>query len=109
LRFFQRVENLPIQALVSQLPVKTFAVAVLPTERTAQPKANPADLSARTAAIRRSTGGKFNKVILTQIGGAECPRFYPMTWKERDTFMAKPENAVVRERYEKHLASVGAK
>jgi hypothetical protein len=30
LRFFQRVENLPIQTLISQLPVKTFAVAVLP-------------------------------------------------------------------------------
>jgi len=29
-----------------------------------------------------------------------------MTWKERDAFMAKPENAVVRERYEKHMASV---
>jgi len=65
-------------------------------------------LSARSAAIRRSTEGKFNKVILTQIGGAECPRFYPMTWKERDVFMAKPENAVVRERYEKHMASVTA-
>ena len=31
-----------------------------------------------------------------------------MTWKERDAFMAKPENAAVRERYEKHLASVTA-
>jgi hypothetical protein len=35
-------------------------------------------------------------------------RFAAMTWKERDAFMAKPENAVVRERYEKHLASVTA-
>jgi hypothetical protein len=32
-----------------------------------------------------------------------------MTWKERDAFMAKPENAAVRERYEKHTASVGVK
>jgi hypothetical protein len=32
-----------------------------------------------------------------------------MTWKERDAFMAKPENAVGLERYEKHLASAGAK
>jgi len=37
------------------------------------------------------------------------PRFAAMTWKERAAFMAKPENAVVRERYEKHLASAGAK
>jgi hypothetical protein len=29
-----------------------------------------------------------------------------MTWKERDAFMAKPENAVVRERYERHLVSI---
>jgi hypothetical protein len=39
----------------------------------------------------------------------ECRRFAAMTWKERDTFMAKPENTAVRERYEKHLESVGAK
>jgi hypothetical protein len=95
-------------------PVKETPVAEAPapeptTATAAPPKAKPADLSARSAAIRRSTEGKFNKVILTQIGGAECPRFYPMTWKERDAFMAKPENAVVRERYEKHLASVGVK
>ena len=63
-------------------------------------------VSARTAAIRRSQAGKFNKVVLTVIGGAECPRFYPMTWAERDAYMAKPENAVVRERYEKHLVTV---
>jgi hypothetical protein len=29
-----------------------------------------------------------------------------MTWKERDAFMAKPENAAFRDRYEKNLASV---
>ena len=62
----------------------------------------------RAKAARRTAEGKFTKVIFNQIGGKECPRFYPMTWKERDAFMAKPENAVVRERYEKHLASVTA-
>ena len=93
-----QLENVPVAEAPAPKPI---AVA-------AQPKAKPADLSARTAAIRRSTEGKFNKVILTQIGGAECPRFYPMTWKERDAFMAKPENAAVRERYEKHLSSVTA-
>jgi hypothetical protein len=30
-----------------------------------------------------------------------------MTWKERDKYMAKPENFVVRERYKTHMASVG--
>jgi hypothetical protein len=94
-----QVENVPVADAPARQPT---------TGGTAQPKAKPADLSARTAAIRRSTEGKFNKVILTQIGGAECPRFYPMTWKERDAFMAKPENAAVRDRYEKHLASVTA-
>jgi hypothetical protein len=63
----------------------------------------------RSEAARRTAEGKFTKTIFTQIGGKECPRFAPMTWKERDAFMAKPENAVVRERYEKHLASVGVK
>ena len=43
------------------------------------------------------------------FGGKECRRFTAMPWKETDPFMAKPENAAVRERYEKHLASVGAK
>jgi hypothetical protein len=61
---------------------------------------------ARAIASRRTTQGKFTKVIFNQIGGKECPRFAPMTWKERDAFMAKPENVVVRERYEAHLASV---
>ena len=60
----------------------------------------------RAKAARRTAEGKFTKVIFNQIGEKECPRFAPMTWKERDAFMAKPENAVVRERYEKHLASV---
>jgi hypothetical protein len=36
-------------------------------------------VNARTAAIRRSQAGKFNKAVLSVIGGKECPRFYPMT------------------------------
>ena len=63
----------------------------------------------RAKAARRTAEGKFSKVIFNQIGGRECPRFAAMTWTERDAFMAKPENAAVRGRYEKHLASVGAK
>jgi len=62
----------------------------------------------RAKAARRTAEGKFTKVIFNQIGGKECRRFAAMTWKERDTFMAKPENAAVWERYEKHLASVAA-
>ncbi len=60
----------------------------------------------RSLASRRTAEGKFTKVIFNQIGGKECRRFAAMTWKERDALMAKPENAAVRERYEKHLASV---
>ena len=62
----------------------------------------------RAKASRRTAEGKFTKIIFNQIGGKECRRFAAMTWKERDAFMAKPENATVRERYEKHLASVTA-
>jgi hypothetical protein len=60
----------------------------------------------RAQASRRTAEGKFTKIIFNQIGGKECRRFAAMTWKERDAFMAKPENAVVRERHEKHLAPV---
>ena len=60
----------------------------------------------RALASRRTAEGKFTKIIFKQIGGKECPRFAAMTWTERDAFMAKPENTVVRERFEKHLASV---
>ena len=60
-------------------------------------------------AARRTAEGKFTKIIFNQIGGKECRRFAAMTWKERDACMSKPENAAVRERYEKHLASVGSR
>ena len=69
----------------------------------------PAATGVRSEAARRTAEGKFTKVIFNQIGGKECPRFAPMTWKERDALMAKPENSVVRERYEEHLASVKSK
>ena len=63
----------------------------------------------RALASRRTAEGKFTKVIFNQIGGKECRRFAALTWKERDAFMAKPEIAVVRERYEAHLTSVESK
>ena len=63
----------------------------------------------RAKAARRTAEGKYTKLIFNQIGGKECRRFAAMTWRERDAFMGKPENAVVRERYEKHLASVESK
>ena len=62
----------------------------------------------RAQAIRRSAERKFTKIIFNQIGGKECRRFAAMTWKERDAFIAKPENAAVQGRYEKRLASVTA-
>jgi hypothetical protein len=69
----------------------------------------PAATGVRSEAARRTAEGKFTKVIFNQIGGKECRRFAAMTWKERDAYMAKPENAVVQERYEAHMASVGTK
>jgi len=80
------------------------------TKASKAPKApKPTATGVRAKAARRTAEGKFTKVIFNQIGGKECRRFAAMTWKERDAFMAKPENAVVRERYEKHLASVESK
>jgi hypothetical protein len=77
---------------------------------TKAPKAlKPTATGVRAKAAQRTAEGKFTKVVFNQIGGKECRRFAAMTWKVRDAFMAKPENAVVRERYEAHLASVGAK
>ena len=60
----------------------------------------------RAKSAQRTAQGKFSKIIFNQIGGKDCRRFAAMTWKERDAFMAKPENTVVRDRYEKHMASV---
>jgi hypothetical protein len=77
--------------------------------RTKATSAAKASAGVQAKAARRTADGKFTKIIFNQIGGKECRRFAAMTWKERDAFMAKPENAVVRERYEKHLASVGVK
>ncbi len=63
-------------------------------------------LNARQKAARRTANGQFTRVIFNQIGGKECRRFAAMTWKERDAFMKTPEGAPVKERYEKHLASI---
>ena len=80
------------------------------TKASKAPKApKPTATGVRAKAARRTAEGQFTKVIFNQIGGKECRRFAAMTWKERDAFMAKPENAIVLERYEGHMASVGAK
>jgi hypothetical protein len=69
----------------------------------------PTATGVRAKAARRTAEGKFSKVVFAQIGGKECRRFAAMTWKERDAYMANPENAVVQERYEAHMASVESK
>ena len=77
------------------------------TKTPAATKAAPAVApSVRSEAAKRTAAGTFTKIIFNQIGGRECPRFAPMTWKERDAFLAKPENTVVLERYEAHMKSV---
>lgn len=65
----------------------------------------------RAEAIRRTRAGKFTSVVLNQIGGKECKRFAPMTWVERDKFLAldTPEAKIVKGRYEAHLATIAAK
>ena len=67
-----------------------------------------APTSLRQASIQRSVREKVNRIILTQIGGAEAPKFYPWTWAQRDEFMGKdtPESKVVKARYEAHLATI---
>ena len=80
------------------------------TKASKAPKApKPTATGVRAKAARRTAAGKFTKVIFNQIGGKECRRFAAMTWKERDAYMANPENAVVQERYEAHMASVESK
>ena len=80
------------------------------TKASKAPKApKPAATGVRAKAARRTAQGKFTKIIFNQIGGKECRRFAAMTWKERDAYMAKPENAAVQERYEAHMASVESK
>jgi hypothetical protein len=79
------------------------------TTKTATKASKSTATGVRAKAARRTAEGKFTKVIFNQVGGKECRRFAAMTWKERDAYMAKPGNAVVQERYETHLASVGAK
>ena len=77
------------------------------TKASKAPKApKPTATGVRAKAARRTAAGNFTKVIFNQIGGKECPRFAALTWAERDVFLAKPENAAVRGRYEKHMASV---
>ena len=84
---------------------KRVAAATKTTSRVTKRKpAVKAAKGVRALASRRTAEGKFTKIIFNQIGGKECRRFAAMTWKERDAFMAKPENVVVRERYEKHMA-----
>jgi hypothetical protein len=73
---------------------------------TANKKVSAATMSVRSSAAKRTGEGKFTKAMFALIGGKECPRFGAMTWKERDAFMDKPENKVVRDRYEAHLQSV---
>jgi hypothetical protein len=80
-----------------------------PAVKQSKPTAKPMATGVRSEASRRTAEGKFTKVIFNQVGGKECPRFAAMTWTERDAFMAQPENAAVRDRYEKHMASVGVK
>lgn len=63
-------------------------------------------INVRQKAARRTAAGGFTRVIFNRIGGKECPRFYALTWKERDAFMKSPQGAVVKERHEKHMTSV---
>ena len=95
------------QAEVSRPVATQAATKVAPAAHKVETPTLAPTLSVRQESIRRSVPGKFNKVVLSQIGGKECPRFYPMTWKERDAFMAKPKGAPVRERYEAHMKSEG--
>ena len=78
------------------------------SKRVKKTAAKASAVSVRAKAAHRTAVGKFTKIVFKKIGGKECPRFAAMTWAERDTAMSKPENAAVRERYEAHLALVGA-
>ena len=96
--------NDPTPAVETPVATKEVPAAAQPKAKVAAKKASP--ISTRALASRRTADGKFTKVIFTQIGGKECPRFAPMTWKERDAFMLKPEGVAVRERYIAHMQTL---
>jgi hypothetical protein len=102
-----RMKNTKKKATKTKLRNKrvTAATKATPAVKQRTPMVKAAR-GVRALADRRTAEGKFTKVSFNQIGGKECRRFAAMTWKERDAFMAKPENAVVLERYEKHMVSV---
>jgi len=86
----KRITDVKAAAAHDDQPVEQTPAPIIPAEVpqarvTAEQIATGTVVSARTAAIRRSQAGKFNKGNLTVIGGAECPRFYPMTWVEHDS------------------------
>lgn len=70
-----------------------------------------APVSVRTASIRRSAEGKFNKQNLTLIGGSDCKQFYSWGWLQRDKFMSLDTVAsrAVKGRYLKHMATIKPK
>jgi hypothetical protein len=103
------------EAATTFIPVAIPKIVESPVSAAPEPEpvtsapdqSKPVASSSRSEAARRTAAGKFTKAIFNQIGGAECPRFAAMTWKERDAYLAKPENSVARERYKAHMASVG--
>jgi hypothetical protein len=111
----KRTKNEDKEAATTFEPVAISKTVESPIPTTPEPKpiasapgqSNLAVSSSRSEAARRTADGKFTKAVFAQIGGTECPRFAAMTWKERDKYMAKPENSVVRERHQAHMASVG--
>lgn len=94
---------------LANLPPRLEPETIIANDAAEAAKPAEAPVSARTAAIRRSQAGKFNKQNLTVIGGKEAPKFYPWTWAQRDKFMASgtPEAEAVKARYEEHLRTVG--
>ena len=66
-----RKTSKPVEAATTSVPAEAPQVE----RATADQIATGTVVSARAAAIRRSTEGKFNKQVLSAIGGKECPRF----------------------------------
>jgi hypothetical protein len=94
------------QTAVEASPVVEPAAAEVPAKKAyVLTKEN---LANRAAATARTSAGHWNKAAFIKVGGAECPRFAPMTWVERDRFMARDTDAAraVKARYDEHMAEV---
>lgn len=71
LRFFERVENLPVEELVAHLAVETLDAAVLPRAAFLNEQRTHSQVRKQVSHLR---GGELRAVIGAEVGGNGSPR-----------------------------------